>query len=472
MLTYPRSTIMPRIHHFLPALIAATAHSGELTLEMKPFFIAHSLDAMALPDATSPILLDAEAWSAFEIVSIADHGSVVKKGDALVIFETEAIDRRLADTKQAIATATLNLAQAELDLATLEKAVPEQLARLERAAAMAAEELDHFTKTARKSAEESAGFDLKRREQVLASYKEELKQLLKMYEADDITEETEEIILQDQKDSVEAAEFALRMEMLNHKRTLETSLPRQLIALTEKRDDTALSLDKGAKDLPRSVELKKLEIAALKTSLERDGKALAELEKGRALFEIKAPADGLFYYGAIEDGKWITGDLIKTLEPGGLAPVGKTFATFIPATAKPLLHTFPDQATARVLAEGAEGIAVVPGREDIAIPVSLKTITATPSSDLTHPATFNATWPENLSTVPGQSLQIRIVSHNNEQAITVPTKALGFGPKGWTVEVKLADGKTEARSVTRGRSDAENTEITAGLEAGQVVIVP
>ncbi len=396
----------------------------------------------------------------------------MKKGDAILVFETQDIDRKLADTKQAIATSTLNLAQAELDFAALEKNVPEQLARLERAAAVAAEELEHFNKTARKSAEESAGFDLKRREQILASFKEELKQLTKMYAADDITEETEEIILQKQLDAVEAAEFALRMEILNHQRTIEVSLPRQLTALTERRDDTALSLDKGTKDLPRSVELKKLEIAALRTGLERDGKTLADLQKDRALFEIKAPADGLFYHGSIEDGKWTAGETIKTLQPGGAAPLGKTFATFIPSTAKPLLQAFPNQATARVLAVGAEGVAIVPGREDIAIPVSLKSIAATPAPDLTHPATFTATWPENLSTVPGQSLQIRVVSHNNDKAITVPTKALNYGPKGWTVEVKLADGKTENRPVTRGRSDEENTEITAGLEAGQVVIVP
>lgn len=463
---------MSRILLLIPALIAATAHSGEFTLEMKPFFIAHSLDATALPDASSPIRLDAEVWSAFEIVSIAAHGSTVKKGDALILFETQEIDRKLADTKQAIATAKLNLAQAELDLASLGKTVPEKLARLKQAAADAAEELEHFNKTARKSAEESAGFDLKRSEQVLASYKEELKQLTQMYEADDATEDTEEIILQQQLDSVEAAEFALRMEILNHKRTLEVSLPRKLTALTQSRDDTALSLEKGEKDLPRSVELMNLQVAALKTGLDRDGKTIADLEKDRALFEIKSPSDGIFYYGAIENGKWTTGDLIKNLVPGGAAPVGTTFATLIPSVAKAIIQAFPDQATARVLAVGAEGIAIVPGREDVSIPVSLKSIAATPAPDLTHPATFTATWPEDLNPVPGQSLQLRVVSHKNDKAITVPTKALTYGPKGWTVEVKLADGKTEKRPVTRGRSDAENTEITAGLEAGQVVIVP
>ncbi len=70
---------MPRIHHLIPALIAATAHSGELTLEMKPFFIAHSLDATALPDTASPIRLEAEAWIAFKIVSIAGSRQLREK---------------------------------------------------------------------------------------------------------------------------------------------------------------------------------------------------------------------------------------------------------------------------------------------------------------------------------------------------------------------------------------------------------
>ncbi len=65
----------------------------------------------------------------FEIATIADHGSNVKKDEPLIVFETEEIDETLSDTRQAIATETLELAAAELALATLEKTVPEKLAR-------------------------------------------------------------------------------------------------------------------------------------------------------------------------------------------------------------------------------------------------------------------------------------------------------------------------------------------------------
>ena len=468
---YPPESML-HLQKIIPVLIAATTHAAEVTLEVKPFFIAHSFPATVLPEQSIPIRIDAEKWTDFQILTIADHGSSVKKDQPLITFDTEEIDKSLTDTRRAISSETLSLAQAELDLATLRKTVPEQLTRLKADALEADEELSYFTETRRKSQEESAGFDLKRSEQILASYQEELKQLLAMYEADDLTEDTEEIILQKQQDSVETAEFALRMEVLNHKRTVEISIPRQAVKLTQARDDSALKLDKATKDLPRSIELKELEIEDLKTSLERNQSALAEMTKDRSLFEIKAPADGLFYYGTIDDGKWTIGETAKTLVIEGKPPTRIHIATFIPADSKLSLHAFLDQATAQALAAQTTGSANLPGRADVTIPVSLKNISTIPNPDLTHTATLAPEWPENAAPSPGESVQVHLVSYTSEKAITVPSKALKYGPTGWTVEVKLADGKTEHRPVTRGRSSAEETEITSGLEAGLVIITP
>lgn len=463
---------MNPLHYLLPVIVVTTAHAGELTLEAKPFTISHSLKATALPETLESIRLDAKKWETFEIVTILKHGSTVKKGDSLVIFKTETVDEKLADFKQALAAAELGLAQAELDLATLEKNVPEQLARMERAAKVAAEELAYFQETRMNSTKEEADYDLKRQKQVLASYQEELKQLLKMYEADDITENTEEIILQKQRDAVEYAEFALRMETLNHKRTHSVLVPRELVSLTEKRDDTTLQLSKAKQDLPRSLELKKIEVEKMKVSLKRQREDFAELEKDRKLFEIKAPADGLFYHGSIENGSWVVGEIVKTLVPGGAVPTGKTFASFIPATATLRLESFVTQAEAEALTKDAKGFAILAGREDVLIPVSLSKLSEIPSIQGAYPATFTAEWPKSLSPTPGQSLDVKIISYENDKAIAIPDKAIRLGSKGWTIEVKLADGKTERRSVTRGKSHGELTEILNGAEVGQVVIVP
>lgn len=463
---------MTAFHYLIPTLLITAAHAGEITLAVKPFTVSHNLKATVLPETVVPIRLDAKVWPTFEIVSIANHGSAVKKGESLIVFKTDAVDEKLADSKQALAAAELGLAQAELDLATLEKNIPEQLARMERGAKIAAEELAYFQSTRLDASKQDADHDLKRQKQILASYQEELRQLLKMYKADDITEDTEEIILQKQKDAVEFAEFAVRMETLNHKRIHEVTLPRELIALTEKRDDTALQLSKAKQDLPRSLELKKIEVEKLRVSLKRQREDFAELEQDRKLFEFKAPADGLFYHGSIENGTWSTGDLIKTLVPKGAAPVGKTFANFIPSAATLVIESFATQAEAEALQKGAKGFAVLSGKEEVLIPVTLSKSSDIPTTQGTYPTTFSAEWPKSLTPAPGQTLDVKVISYENEKAISVPTKAIELGAKGWTISVKLADGKTERRVVTRGKSNGEITEILTGAEADQVIIAP
>ncbi len=105
---------------------------------------------------------------------------------------------------------------------------------------------------------------------MLSNQQEELRQLTKMYAADDLTEDTEEIILTRQKDAVVTAEFALRMETLDYKRALEVALPREAVTLANNERDTAIILRKAQEDIPRSIELKKIDLEALKTTCQRE----------------------------------------------------------------------------------------------------------------------------------------------------------------------------------------------------------
>ncbi|MEO8615416.1 MAG: hypothetical protein ABI600_09765 [Luteolibacter sp.] len=459
--------------HLIPALIAAASHAGEITVEQRPFSIEKNFNATALPSGDCVLMrLNPQTWTDYEIVQIADHGSKVAKGDTLIRFDPEAIDKKIADVRSAHAAATLTLAQAELDFKLLQENVPNKLESIRRAAGIAKEENSYFTQTRRKATEESAGQNLKRSEQILSNQREELKQLSKMYEADDVTEDTEEIILIRQQDAVAAAEFALHMETLEHKRTLDVSLPREGKTLADAERDTAISLQKAEIEIPRAIELKKLEIEALKTAHLREAQTLAELEADRAEFEFKAPADGFFYYGPIENGKWTTGDLIKTVIPHGRPPVHRALATFVPASAKLNLISFVDEAAFRALKPDITGTATLAGREDVEIPVKILKLAIFPGIDGTYRADFAVTWPKEFAPAAGTTAEVRVIAYQQPAAIAIPNKALAFNAGGWTVEVKLADGKTERRSVKRGRVSKDETEILSGLEVGQVVLVP
>ncbi len=459
--------------HLIPALIAAASHAGEITVEQRPFSIEKIFNATALPSGDSFLIkLNPLTWADFEILQIADHGSKVAKGDMLIRFDPEAIDKKISDVRSAHAAATLTLAQAEHDFKLLQETAPNKLESIRRAAGIAKEENSYFTQTRRKAAEETAGQSLKRSEQILSNQREELKQLSKMYEADDVTEDTEEIILIRQQDAVAAAEFALHMEALEHKRTLDVSLPREAKILADAERDTAISLQKAEIDIPRSIELKKLEIEALKTAHQRETQTLTELESDRAQFEFKAPANGNFYHGPIENGKWTTGDLIKVLIPHGHPPANRSCATFIPESAKLNLISFVDEAAFRALKPELTGIATLSGREELEIPVKILKLAVSPSTDGSYRADFAVTWPKEINPAVGTTAEVRMISYQQPSAIAIPNKSLSFNAGGWTVEVKLADGKTERRSVKRGRVSKDETEILSGLEVGQVILVP
>ncbi len=456
----------------IPVLLAA-AHAGEITIEQRPFTIEKSFAATALPDSGCVLLqLTAKTWPDFQIDVLADHGSRVSKGDSLVSFDTDGIEKKLTDIRRSLESDALNLAQAELELKTLKETSPHRLDASRRAAEIAKEENAYFTKTRRKAHEESAAQELERKKQMLSNQNEELRQLAKMYAADDLTEDTEEIILTRQKDAVAAAECALRMETLDHKRTLEVSLPREAISLANEERDTAIRLSKAEEEIPRSIELKKLEVAALKLSEKRAKEALEDLEQDRALFAFKAPADGWFYHGPIENGRWTPAEAFKALYKQGHLTAGRPFATFVPATAKLALVGFLDEAAARSIKSSLSGTATLAGREDVEIPVKVEKIAAAPGPDGSYRADLSATWPKDPAPVTGASLNVRLIAYQQPAAIFIPAKALAYDAKGWTVEVKLADGKTERRAVKRGRVSKDDAEILSGLEVGQVIIAP
>lgn len=457
----------------LPLLASPVCLAGEITVESKPFIIERSLSAGALPTTSTALRIEAETLPTVEIKSIAAHGSRVKAGEILVAFDTEALDRKLDDTRRAIDSATLTLGQAEVELKSLKESLPLKLDATKRAARNAADDLAYFNNTNRKIKEQRADETLKRYQHALEGEREELRQLEKMYKADDLTEETEEIILKRQHDSVSAAEFALKAEELDHKRTLETEIPRESEELVSAAKSAALSLAKAESELPRQISLKEIEVAATQTSLARQKEDFAKLSADRKQIEpIKASGDGWFYHGAIEEGRWTTGETVKALVPSGQVAAKKTFATFIPANAPLSLVSFADEATATSLPADCSGFAIAPGREELVIPAKVSKIAQAPGTDGRFRIDVTATWPANAAPVPGANAQVRLISYENPNALAVPAAALHATRDGWTVTMKLADGKTGPHAVKRGRVSGELVEILSGLEAGQVIVTP
>jgi len=460
---------------WIPLLAASMAicQAAEFTAETKPFRIERSFAATLWPEGLSSVVLEPAAWSEFTIEEIAPHGSRVVKGDVLVRFKRGSLDRKLDDLRRAVRTRELALSSHEWSFAKLEEEARLKQETARRAARIAAEELDYFTRTGRKAEEDEARDALEGSRRRLEAAREELKQLKMMYEADDLTEQTEEIILKRQQYAVESAELALRLAELGTARKLEVLLPRRLEELTAGARVAAIEWEKVEKNSPRDVERARVELEAARELTSREKADLADMEKDALLMELRAGSDGVFYHGVFREGRWVLGDAAKSLEKGANAPLMRPFATLVPAGAKLRLTAHVDQATARSLVTGLVGSVVPAGREDLAFSARIAGGGDVPTGDGLFRVDLEADPAEALPRTPGTHFDCRFLVYRNDAAIAVPVKALHAAEGGgWQVELKMADGKSQFREVVRGRIAGDRIEIPKGIENGQVLILP
>lgn len=466
------------------SLLAATmavAPAAEVTVEPKPFSIERSFTATVLPAKPVLVSIDPETWSDFTIEQILPHGKAVKKGEVLVKFDRESYDRKLQDLRRAVESRALTLASQELAFTKLNEETMIRLEAARKSQRVAAEELEYFTTVGRKAQEEEVADDLEGSKRRLEAAQEELKQLKMMYDADDLTEQTEEIILKRQEYAVKSSELALKLAELSTSRTLQVLLPRRAESLTTDAKSTAIELEKAEKNLPRSLENARLDLEAARIAAAREKDDLADLEKDGALLELKATEDGIFYHGSLDEGRWTLGELAKALVKGGKVPLIRPFASLVPGEADLGLVAHVDESTARSLRKMMKGGVTAGGREDVALTAVIEQISAVPGADGRYRVDLLPEWPEDeklefpadLDVVAGMNFECRFVVYKSDAAMTLPGKALRAADEGkWTVQVKMADGNNETRNVVRGRVSGDRVEIASGLDAGQVVIIP
>lgn len=471
----PQFARVSKVRNILCSCLAAAAplQAAETVIEPQTFEVVSSFEAKAMPAGPVPtITIDAKAWSTFTIRSLAAHGTAVRKGEALITFQARELDREIEDLRRALAAGALALTEATEAVAQLKETIPHQLEAARQSAAIAKEKHAYFNTTERQAQQDAADQRVKRSQQRLDNEAEELAQLKQMYQADEVTDGTEEIILTRQQNAVQAAEFDLRLTQLEVRREIEVRLPRTAIELANAERDSATALKYAERQLPRQLEEAEQKRAALEARLERQRQSLADLEHDRGLCEIKAASDGVFYHGVVADGEWTTGELLRSLQPGSQVPLHKPLASLIPNASTLVLVAHVDAATARAIDGQASGSAVFKGAEAVEIPVTVEHVGLVPETDGRYPMLLKPNWPKGIAVATGNPAEIQLLCVHKTKAIAIPAKALRFGAMGWTVEVKLADGSTERRSIKRGRRSGDLVEILSGLEPGQVVVSP
>ena len=204
-----------------------------LKIEPKRLKIDLALDGTFVANKTEEVAFRPEAWTDYEIVEVVEHGAKVHKGESLFKFDSEKLDEAIADLELEQRINELAILKSEEEMPRMEKTLKLDSAAAERSNQQAKEDFERYNEIDRPMMEKTAEFMVKYYNFNLNYEKDELEQLEKMYKADDLTEETEEIVLKRQKNSVEFAEFSLENAKLSRDETLKISLPRYDIRIKE-----------------------------------------------------------------------------------------------------------------------------------------------------------------------------------------------------------------------------------------------
>ncbi len=453
----------------------AAAKDATYKVKQAPFKIEVELSGIFEADQTWPVVLRPDSYSSFTVVKAVPHGKRVQKGETLVWLDMKDIDQQLQDLEQTLQLNKLSQQLAKTDMELLKTTVPLDLEAAARTKRIADEDLNYFLKINRAFEEQSAEFSLKSSRQSLEYAEEELKQLEEMYNADDLTEETEEIVLKRARNDVERSKFYLKSSEMRSKKALEQDIPREEQELTEAARRAEITLTKSRATLPTQLEKQQIENAKLLLANKRAEEKLKELMKDRELMAVQSPAEGYVYYGRCTRGKWSGVDSVTAqLEEGGKLPPQNVFMTIVNPRPLHIRAEVPEKDLYR-LERGRKGTAVPAGYPDLKLDATVDFVSSFPIGMGIFDAQVKVNLGEQAKpVVPGMSCKLTLVAYDKQDAITVPAAAVFEDEAKGTrdiVFVKMGEATPEKRNVVIGQKTQQQWEVVEGLQVGEEILL-
>jgi multidrug efflux pump subunit AcrA (membrane-fusion protein) len=462
-------------------VMSSTAEEKTAThkVEKKPFQIERTLKGMLAPEEAVeisyrplPSLQPPPSQGPLAIRRIVEHGGRVKQGDILVAFDTTKLDEVLDDLEKEkkVLHASIKLAEEELPL--FEKSAPTELAAAEFAKKRADEELNYFLEIGRAQSDKSSEMMVKSAKFYVEYAEEELRQLEKMYKANDLTEETEKIILRRQQNYLEMEKFFYQQVLLNRDYLLKYTLPNKEKLLKETQVKQEQSLEKAQKTLVPMTIQKREALAKMRHDQEKNAVRLEKLRKDRDAMTVRSPVDGIVYHGKFHKGSWSLSDALESkLAPHGTVMPEEVFLTVIKA--RPVVvHLTVDEKDVHLIKPGARGTAKVLFNPDRKLPARVAKLSVVPST----PGKYDAQvmldlGPDEDHLMPGMGCSVKFVPYSKKDALTIPAKALHEEDDKYVVYVARKGDTPQMREVTPGRTDGDHTEILSGLREGEEILI-
>ena len=425
------------------------------------------------PDAV-PFSVETRVWNELKVIQSPDHGNFVKKNEQVVSLETEKLSQKLNGMKHELKILSLDGDILSNELTRDEKVNKIELAELTRIEKYNQRVHSHFKELDLPYEKKSAINELKRYEENLLYMVEELNQLKKMYESDDLTEETEEIIITRTQNDVNRYKFALEGAKMRKNKRLSLEIPKMESDKQDLFQKQNLSLKTDKINKPLALNKKKLEMQKI---LENKKNLITEIEKLEIdATELKAlsPISGTLFLGTFQRGKW-TG--VKPFEPklkkGGILKQHEEFATICPLKRIRARINIPEKNYADFI-NVKTGILKSTINPDTEINCELEKVSRFPISPEHYDLAIDVEVPESMPLpLPGTSCTFDVITYEKKNASTLPDSSVfkeDHDPKLRFVYVLSPQGKPIKKRIKVGKTSGLSIEILSGLKPFQEVL--
>jgi multidrug resistance efflux pump len=439
-----------------------------------PLKIEVSLDGVYEAQNMTEVVLRPQEWLMLSVLSAVEHGAKVKHGDLLVALDLEKIDRAIADLRSEQQVTELAVQQAEQALHSLETFTPLDLTASQRTQRVAGEDEKLFADVNRPMLAKTSDFILKMAQQFLEYEEEELRQLEKMYKADEITEETEQIVLKRARNQVDQAKFMVERARVDHDQTAKFTLPRTEEKIKDAAQRSTLQWEKDKAALPLALKRQRLDLEKLKLQRSRGEDRLSKLLADRAMMTVKAPADGVLYYGKCLRGKWLTGLAGEGLRRGANVAPNDVFVTIVQPRPIFIRAVVPEKDLQNVKA-GVKGTVKSIGYPDLKLTAIVDRVAAIPAGSGGFDARITmALDPQAEPLMPGMSCTVKLVAYEKKDALAVPAAAVSTDEQDEQknyVYLAVKDKEPKKQEVKLGKRTDKQVEILSGLAAGDEILL-
>jgi multidrug efflux pump subunit AcrA (membrane-fusion protein) len=414
-----------------------------------------------------------ESWTGMTVLKAVPHGSVVKQGDTLIELDLEKIDKAIKDLEVERDMSELAHQQAYEELKTTERLFPLDMAMAEQSFKNAQEDFKKFKESDLPLLKRNAEFQSKSSKNFLEYAMEELKQLEKMYKADDIKEETEEIILKRQRDTVEAAKNNAMNAEKRSTDMLSYTLPRQEQSMKDAHERATINWEKAKITMPAGLKIKQLAFEKAKYDRTKASERYENLKADRAkMAALKAPVDGIIYYGKSTKGTWNSTAIESKLTPRGFPISNDEVIMTIVKPGKLAVRASVEEKDKPNVKAG-QAVKVTPtALPDRKLPGKVESVASVPlgsSFDLRLKLEGPV---EDL--VPGMTCTVKIKAYHSDDALTLPATAVTVDEADedqYVVYVASSDGKSSTKTKVKiGKRSGDKVEILEGLKEGTSVL--